>query len=195
MLLLTSCGGGTETTAPEKPVIYLYPTEKTEVSVKLDVDGKLTCTYPDYGDGWNVTACPDGKIINHADGREYSYLFWEGESNAEWDMSEGYVVKGEETAEFLQEILAEMGLTPREYNEFIVYWLPRMQNNKYNLVTFQQDVYTEAAKLNISPAPDSLLRIFMVYKPLEEPIEITAPEIENFQRKGFTVVEWGGTEN
>ncbi|MBQ8827031.1 MAG: hypothetical protein IJ007_08060, partial [Oscillospiraceae bacterium] len=59
----------------EKPVIYLYPEKETEVSVKVNLkDGELTCTYPDHGDGWNVTAYPDGTLINSADGREYSYL-------------------------------------------------------------------------------------------------------------------------
>ena len=29
----------------EKPVIYLYPEETTEVSVRLDYSGELTCTY------------------------------------------------------------------------------------------------------------------------------------------------------
>ncbi len=36
-----------------KPVIYLYPEEKTEVAVKLDYDGELTATYPDYRNGWH----------------------------------------------------------------------------------------------------------------------------------------------
>lgn len=176
-----------------KPVIYLYPEEETEVSVKLDYDGELICTYPEYKNGWTVTAKPDGTLIN-ADGKEYSYLFWEGIADVDYDLDKGYVVKGEDTAEFLQETLAEMGLTPREYNEFIVYWLPKMKDNRYNLITFQTDKYTECAKLDISPKPDSVLRVFMAYKPLEKPIEIEAPDIAKFERNGFTVVEWGATE-
>lgn len=184
------------TTPPvyDKPVIYLYPEEETDVAVKLDFNGDLICTYPDYGDGWQVTAYPDGRLIDKATGKEYSYLFWEGVSDVEYDMSRGFVVKGEDTAAFLQETLAEIGLTPREYNEFIVYWLPKMQENPYNLITFQTDVYTDNAKLTISPEPDSMLRVFMAYKALEEKIEIEAPVFEPFVRDGFTVVEWGGTE-
>ena len=34
----------------------------------------------------------------------------------------------------------------------------------------------------------------MVYKALEEKIEIEEPVLESFDRNGFTVVEWGGTE-
>ena len=192
--IFSACGEKQEDVLlDEKPIIYLYPTEKTDVSISLDLDGKLTCTYPEYYNGWNVTAYPDGKVINKADGKEYSYLYWEGETQAKYDFSKGFVVKGEDTAEFLQEKLSYMGLTPKEYNEFIVYWLTQMQDNKYNLVTFQGEAYTDSAKLNINPTPDSMLRIFMAYKPLAKSIEIEEQELETFQRKGFTVVEWGGS--
>ncbi|PKM63028.1 MAG: hypothetical protein CVU97_02405 [Firmicutes bacterium HGW-Firmicutes-21] len=179
--------------AYDKPVIYLYPMEETEVSVKLHFNGSLDCTYPAYNDGWNVTAFPDGRLINKADGREYSYLFWEGVSDVEYDMSKGFVVRGEDTAAFLQEKLEYLGLTPREYNEFIVFWLPLMQSNRYNLITFQEDAYTDNAVLDITPQPDSILRIFMVYKPLDEHTEIEEQILPTFTRQGFTVVEWGGT--
>ena len=178
-----------------KPVIYLYPETETEVSVKVRLrDGDFSCTYPDYKNGWNVIARPDGTLINKADGKEYSYLFWESRNDTAYDFSEGFVVKGSDTAEFLQKTLSEMGLTPREYNEFIVYWLPLMQENAYNLITFQQEAYTSAAVLDVSPKPDSMLRVFMAYKALEKPISIPAPTVTAFDRHGFTVVEWGGTE-
>jgi hypothetical protein len=176
----------------KKPVIYLYPTEKTQVSVSLEFDGRLTCTYPDYGDGWNVTAYPDGTLINQEDGKEYSYLYWEGITDAQYDFSKGFVVKGEDTAAFLQDKLSEIGLTPTEYNEFIVYWLPLMQDNTYNLITFQGEAYTDTAVLHISPEPDSLLRVFMAYKPLTQYQEIEEQVFPAFERKGFVVVEWGG---
>lgn len=177
-----------------KPVIYLYPEETTDIDVKVTFpDGHFTCTYPDYGDGWSVTAYPDGTVINKADGLEYSYLYWEGEGAFNWDFSSGFVVKGSDTAKFLREKLSYMGLTPREYNEFIVYWLPLMQNNEYNLISFQTDAYTDNAVLDVSPKPDSLLRVFMAYKSLETPVNIPEQILKPFERKGFTVVEWGGT--
>ena len=195
---LSSCDDNSSDTDPanvfaEKPVIYLYPTEKADVSVNLDYNGRLTCTYPSIDNGWNVTAYPDGRIINKADGRKYSYLYWEGESKTQYDFSKGFVVKGEDTAAFLQEKLAYMGLTPKEYNEFIVYWLPLMQDNKYNLITFQGEAYTDSAKLNITPKPDSMLRVFMAYKPLDSYVQIEEQKLNTFERKGFAVVEWGGT--
>ena len=74
--------------------------------------------------GWPVTAEPDGTLYDEA-GNEYSYLFWEGEDNTDYDFSKGFCVAGADTADFLRETLAEIGSTPREYNEFIVYWLPK----------------------------------------------------------------------
>lgn len=196
-ILLLPCLTGCEPDGSEavaKPVIYLYPEEETEVSVALDFDGQLTCTYPDYRDGWRVLARPDGTLTDLADGLEYSYLFWEGLSDTQYDLSRGFVVAGKDTADFLRDALSTLGLTAREYNEFIVYWLPRMQDNPYNLITFQGGAYTDSAPLAISPAPDSLLRVFMVWKPLDAPVDIPPQELTGFEREGFTVVEWGGTE-
>lgn len=192
MIMLFLCGCQDQYMA-KKPVIYLYPEETTDVEVKLDYEGELLCTYPVYQNGWSVTAEPDGTLTD-ADGKEYSYLFWEGIPDVEYDFSKGYVVKGTDTAEFLETKLAELGLNAKEANEFIVYWLPVMQNNPYNLITFQTDKYTDSAKLHITPEPDSILRVFMSYKVLEKPIEIEEPTITPFERTGFTVVEWGGSE-
>ena len=192
-MLLTLCGcvGGTAGGEDAKPVIYLYPEEETEVTVKLDYAGDLTVTYPEYKDGWTVTAMPDGTLYD-AEGSEYAYLFWEGESDIEYDLSRGWCVRGEDTADFLREKLSYMGLTPREYNEFIVYWLPLLQENEYNLIAFQGENYTDAARLEISPEPDNILRVFMAYEPLKEPVDIEPQELPVLTREGFTVVEWGG---
>ena len=192
VLFLVGCSS--DELVEEKPVIYLYPEAEQEIEVELDYAGELTCTYPEYQDGWHVVAQPDGTLVDNVTGKEYSYLFWEGKSDVEYDLSKGYVIPGEDTAEFLEMKLYELGLNRKEANEFIVYWLPRMQENTYNLITFQDEVYKNVAKLEITPNPDSVLRVFMVYKPLEEKNEIEEPVLESFDRNGFTVVEWGGTE-
>lgn len=179
-----------------KPVIYLYPENKQQVSVKLSYNGTLSASLPAYDKkigGWQVTAYPDGKIIN-ADGREYSYLFWDGLDNIKYDMSSGFVVKGADTVEFLRDSLSKMGLTPKEYNEFIVFWYPKMQENSYNLIHFAGEEYTDNAKLEISPKPDSVQRVFMVWQGLDNPISVRPQDLKTFERKGFSVIEWGGKE-
>ena len=176
-----------------KPVIYLYPETPTEVSVTLTLNGHLTCTYPDYEDGWNgFTAHPDG-TLTFPNGKEYYCLYWEGMQATEWDFSQGFCVKGEDTAAFLEWALAEQGLTAREANEFIIYWLPLMQENPYNIISFQTEAYTSTAVLEVTPAPDSTIRIMMAYYPSDEAVEITPQAFETPVREGFTVVEWGGS--
>jgi len=181
----------------EKPVIYLYPTEKTEISIKLDFNQKqLKHTYPKYNPekGWNVIAEPNGNLKNVENGKDYYALFWEGESQKPTEIKQGFVVKGENTADFLEEKLAILGLNWRESNEFIMYWLPQMENNKYNLIHFSTEEYTNNYPITITPRPDNFIRVFMVFEPLETAIEIPIQELTPAKRGGFTAVEWGGTK-
>ena len=139
-----------------------------------------------------MIASPDGQLIAE-DGEQYPYLFWEGVPNIELSITEGFCVAGSQTREFLEKILPEIGLTENEYTEFINYWLPRMENNEYNLIQFLGNEYTDAAKLEVSPMPDSVLRVFMVYRSSDEYVQLTEQAFMPFVREGFTVVEWGGT--
>lgn len=177
----------------EKPVIYLYPEAETDVTVRLDYAGDLTCTYPAYDGAWRVAAAPDGTLTDER-GQTYRYLYWEGTDNVQYDFSEGFCVPGEETAAFLEDALAQLGLTRAEANEFIIYWLPQMEQNAYNLISFQSDAYTDAAKLTITPQPDTLLRVFMAWKPLTSAVEISPQTLTAPERTGFTAVEWGGAK-
>ncbi|MBQ7035523.1 MAG: hypothetical protein IJN34_07275 [Clostridia bacterium] len=176
----------------EKPVIYLYPEKETDIFVSLKIKGELTVTDPLYQEGWQVTAYPDGRLIHQ--GREYPYLFWEAESEFDFDLSRGFCVAGADTEPFLKEKLRYLGLNEKESAEFMEYWLPRMEQNPYNYITFQQEEYTSCAELEITPAPDCVIRVFMAYRPLEEPIQAEAQELKPAQRFGYSAIEWGGTE-
>lgn len=191
---LTGCGTRDRGPAAEKPVLYLYPEEETRVSVTLDFDGELTAAYPAYGEGWTVDASPDGTLTDPATGRQYYCLFWEGVSDTEYDFSTGFCIAGENTAAFLEEALAQLGLTEKEANEFIIYWLPRMEHNPYNLISFRREAYTDSAALTIDPAPDTLIRVFMAWRGLEEPVEVEPQSLAAPERTGFIAVEWGGAE-
>ena len=176
----------------DKPVIYLYPEETMEISVKLDYNGKFTSTYPKYNDGWEVIAEPDGTISYN--GREYYCLFWEGISNVDYSLEKGFCVNGEDTEKFLEDSLKKLGLTDKEANEFIIYWLPKMENNEYNIISFQKELYTDNAELTVSPAPDTLIRVFMAWQGSDKFVEIEPQNLTAPERIGFTVVEWGGSE-
>ncbi len=181
--------------AMAKPVIYLYPEETTEVSVSVDFrdGGEITVSYPDYGDGWNVTAHPDGTLFDES-GNEYYCLYWEADARAALDLAKGFCVRGEDTAEFLREKLLHIGLTPREANEFIIYWLPLMQENEYNIISLHTEQYSDSVPLTVSPAPDSEIRVFMTYTPSDIFVDIPPQSLPSYERSGFTLVEWGGGE-
>lgn len=178
------------------PVIYLYPEQKTEVNVKLVLNGKLTTTYPLYDNdlGWNVTATPEG-IITDSKGREYSYLFWEGDIAITPDLSSGFCIKGEDTTAFLEKSLKQLGLTDIEADAFIMYWLPLMEESKYNVITFQTAAYEDVSGLKIDPKPDTVIRVNMLWYPVNTYVDMKPQDLDVInpsERKGFTVVEWGG---
>lgn len=177
-----------------KPVIYLYPKEKMDVDVRLDYAGELTTTYPKYNPqtGWKVTAEPNGHLYDQSTKQDYRYLYWEGDSAYKYNLDKGFVVPGDKTAEFLREKCAYLGLTMEEYNEMIVFWLPEMEKNPYNLIHFSTDEYEKQAKLTVTPKPDEMIRVFMVYKPLKTKIDLPEQQLIKKERHGFTVVEWGG---
>ena len=179
----------------DKPIIYLYPEEEIEVTVKLGKKEKITCSYPEYKDGWNVIAKPDGTLIDTETGRTLYALYWEGINNDEYNYNEGFIVKGSETIEFLEEKLEILGLNEREAEEFIVYWLPKLQENEYNYIRFATtDEINENMPLEFSVEPDTLIRVLMQFKGLDEYIEIQEQKLTTPARNGFTVVEWGGTK-
>ena len=183
-----------------KPIIYIYPTEETKVSVKVGYPENLTCTYPKYdeNEGWNVIAEPNGNLKDIKTGRNLYSLYWEGkgkENIKEQSFDEGFVVEGKETADFLEEKLDILGLNEREAEEFIVYWLPILEKNEYNFIRFyEKEEIDEKMPLDINPIPDTTIRVLMGWKKLDEKIDVKEPKLEKVERKGYTVVEWGGTE-
>lgn len=185
----------------EKPVIYLYPTQEENVQVSLDTDDvSLTTIYPKFSNNqtWNILANPNGELLDTSNNKKYSYLYYEGKGDISYDLSKGFIVKGEESADFLEENLSIMGLNYKERNDFITYWLPKLEGNKYNLIHFSENEYEKEVGLEVSPKEDKMIRIYMVFKGLDEPVEIkeqTLPQVnrENYNNQ-FTVVEWGGSE-
>lgn len=180
----------------DKPIIYLYPTEDTEVSVKLLKDKKITCSYPKYKGEWKVLAQPNGNLKDLSTNRQLYSLYYESKNTIEFKVEdEGFVVKGEDTIRFLEEKLAILGLTEREAEEFIVYWLPKLQSSKYNYIRFATlDEINENMPLEINPKPDTVIRVVMTFKELDNPIDIKEQKLITPDRTGFVAVEWGGTE-
>ena len=178
-----------------KPAIYLYPEhDNSTINVDLDIDGYYTELIPDFNknSGWRVTADRNGDI--RLDGKTYDYLFWEAMLKTEYSFDEGFCVKGEDTREFLKNILTTCGLNEKEKAQFIEYWLPKMENNAYNVISFQVAAYTDHVRLKVNPAPDTTIRVFMAFYASDEYVDIREQTLVTPTRSGFTLVEWGGGE-
>lgn len=183
---------------PKKPVIYVYPEKTTNINIRLDVKGEMYFTYPTYNNGWDFIADADGSI--HADSKTYRYLFWEGKTKinpADINYNEGFIVNKNNLVNFFEEKLSSMGLNSVEIADYITYWGPIMQENEYNYVHFIfNEEYNKYASINVTPQPDVMFRVMMLWSKVDSPNSIRLKEqiLPSFTRKGFSLVEWGGME-
>jgi hypothetical protein len=176
----------------KKPILYLYPKTETDITVSFAHPERLTTSYPKFNDAWKVRATPEG-LLTDASGNKFYALYWEAESNFRPDQSTAFYVEKDDAIDFLQDKLSEIGLNDHERNEFMLYWLPILEENEKSLVRF---AYTEELQadnaVKISPAPDSFLRVHIYVEKVSANPNLPEPTLSHFERKGFTAVEWGG---
>lgn len=181
-----------------KPVIMLYSDKDTNFTINLNFKLSNSFIYPKYNyenSGWvgKVLAGADGKL--QVDGKSYDYLFWEGLTEKQYDLRNGNVVQRLNTTEFLENALSSYGLNAREIEDFITFWGPKMNKNEYNVVSFVNEEYSAAHPLSISPKPDYVQRVFMVFKGVDKNFQISKQVFDSAPtRHGFSVIEWGGEE-
>ena len=134
-------------------------------------------------------------MIDNTTNRTLYGLYWEGIDNGAKQTNEGFIVKGNYTIKFLEEKLSILGLNEKEAEEFIIYWLPILEKNNYNYIRFStKEEIENYMKLDVTPQPDTTIRIIMNYKPLDKKINVKEQELIKQERNGFTLVEWGGSQ-
>jgi hypothetical protein len=177
-----------------KPVIYLYPEETTDVTVEVAPNGGFTYTDPVYPEGgWMVSASPDSQLYSYKEDAVYPYLFWEGHADGFSFSDKGFVFSRDSLEADMRGLLERAGLNERETNDFLDFWLDKMDTKPYVFVTFaNQQAFERAAPLRITPQPDSVLRLFMYFEPLDVFKTVAPLSLFGFERRGFSVVEWGG---
>ena len=180
----------------KKPVIYLYPEAEIDIEVKLDIKGDASFMYPAYNDSWKFKAQPDGTLL--FGNKSYNYLFWEADQAIALTPNEietGFVFESTNAVEFLEEKLTLAGLTSKEKADFITFWGPQMAKYEGIYLRFEfNESCDKYAELNISPEPDNIYRIYIIWSPVNAFFEVKEQEIIPINRKGFTVLEWGGRE-
>jgi hypothetical protein len=182
----------------KKPVIYLYPTDRTKISLKLDFKGKLQTTFPKYENGWDLIGFPDGTIQDKKTKRYHNSLFWDGEQSfpkEHYKYSEGFEIAKNYLTEFLIQKLELIGLNNNETNDFIQFWLPILEKNELNFIHFYvNEDYDVFSKNIVSPMPETSIRVFMEFHKIDSKTYLPEQNFKKTIRNGFTLVEWGGSD-
>lgn len=177
----------------DKPVLYLYPKEDMNVTINFEKEDNLLVTYPKFQQEWKVFAKKDGSLYDEK-GNYYYALYWDEKQRKTVDFQEGFYVTSDNAISFLEDKLTYIGLNDRERNEFIMYWLPILEKNKKSVVYFELTKERQQEnKIYIHPVPDSLLRVTIHVKKINQKIKIKEQQLEKFNRHGFSAIEWGGT--
>lgn len=177
-----------------KPALYVYPPKPEDIHVAIAPKGKLLYTNPTYPqNGWDIFAKPNGQITYQ--NKPYDYLFYEAQIPDAFipQQNKGYSVKYTDLASFFNTELPKFGLNTKEQKQFTDYWLNALPKAPYYKISLVPDsLINGISPLTIKPKPDSILRLDLNFEPMDKPITISPPIIQNFSRTGFTVIEWGG---
>lgn len=173
-----------------KPVVYLYPQNKTSFEVKIGAD--VTVSEPLYGGSWRGVASSDGTLA--VAGQNYKSLFWEGKGWGLYPKIDfGRIVERKSVEKEIRSDLSTIGLVNDEIDDFMEFWLPKMPQTKYvRLSWLTNNQLDELAPLKIKPKPDSVIRAFLDFSGLENRVELKPQTLPSFSREGFAAVEWGG---
>lgn len=213
--------------------------ENVTASVELGKEFDFTAVYPKAqkeeeaaeGEGkgkaitWRASRVdPDGTITLEDDSHtRCTYLFWEFTGSPQSTVigipalfeepSSTMLTDGTHAAEFLARLLDALGLTPRERDDMVTYWLRSVQGAKHLLVrVVRQSDLASCAALNVeveddAPVGVSVHRVYLLLHPCEELDEEVAAKMlrepcvpENVRDEfpiardpsELTVVEWGG---
>lgn len=186
-----------------KPVIYAYSEKEIEASIELNYAGNLTFTYPEINDNkWNFKTKKDG-TISFENGKNYPYLFYEGLLSEKLHFKQkngkyfGNIVQQDSLIPFLETTLINLGLNEKEQADFITFWGPKMTvfENVFVQILIDED-YDQIAILKINPKPDNIRRIYLIYSEIKDKKSFfyETQNFYTFNRNGFTVLEWGGSE-
>ncbi len=189
-----------------KPAIYLYPTQITNVNVKVNTEGFLTYTDPPYNPetGWNVTTYPNGQLISHLPSlisNTYPYLYYESKvpDHLISIPKNGYIVKKDQLPRLFDQLLPKLGLNSKESAEFKDYWTKALHDSPYYFVgVMDQDNINSIEPLTVNPPPKTVIRVRTFFQALSESEaqtllpQLSPPTLTTPTRSGFTLVEWGG---
>ncbi len=180
-----------------KPVIYLYPEQPTLVDVKVTPEENIFVSDPHYpAGGWKkVMANPDGTLIYQK--KQYRELFYESNTSSLNRPKAGVIMDKQNLKSQLLDFITLLGLTRAdEQQEFLDWWMPKLQNIKTDRLfvsILEKDEKERVDAVAINPKPDTFIQFIVYFAPLSDS-ETVGPLLlpPTPQRTGFTAIEWGG---
>lgn len=179
----------------KKPVIYCYYDDSIHVNMVVESKAELAFVYPEMNltNGWEFDLVRNSIEL---EGQKYPYLFWEGGlTNKIENVTSGFMIKTDTVVSFLENSLSRVGFNATESADFITFWAPILSKKEEVFITFLQnkEYANQIADLKISPSPETLIRLFMVYD-FDYDGDFITQKLVDYDRKGFTVLDWGGGE-
>ncbi|KAL0577616.1 hypothetical protein V5O48_004377 [Marasmius crinis-equi] len=144
---------------------------------------------------WTAQTRLDGSLVETTTGLEVAYMFWEAHTcgalspstsptlktiaepenetfvptNAQITPQNSVLVSIGDLPGYLDRALKALSLHTEARTSFITYWLPSLLRHKLVALRFiPQSAYEEAAPLDITPAPDAVTRVFMLFRDVPE---------------------------
>ncbi|KAJ7177172.1 hypothetical protein C8R46DRAFT_889544 [Mycena filopes] len=139
---------------------------------------------------WNVRTHLDGSLTETNTGLDVAYLFWEAQTNhgipasppaspvlenfgtesfspltSDLSPKNSVLIAVASITPYLDKILLALGLHTEARTSFITYWLPSFLKHTHVALRFvPQAAYEASAALDVSPVPDVVTRVFMLFK-------------------------------
>ncbi len=219
---------------PQWSFSHVYPLVRS----KVPESGKESVT-------WSVSADVDGTLLEKTTGLELSYLCWGALSNGDTipsspPLSPGRQLRDDvehfdpscpslephspttvllpfiELLPYIDGVLKSLSLHTSARNDFITYWLPTLSKKPYVALRFlPQAVYERAAELEVTPTPDVVTRVFMLFRGVSgeeaesaswQPARdrstsvavdwpsVVGVQVDAWDNNRFRVLEWGAME-
>jgi hypothetical protein len=172
-----------------KPNIYIYPVEKIDLMVRLKFPhgGKVLDSTPHYSDGWNIQVEPSGLINN-----QYQYLFYEARIPERLQRESGWIIAGKDLENFFRQNLRNLSFSEKEISDFIDYWIPLLDADEtYIIYPHYSEELSGIIDIYFSIPPDNVIRVFYLIEAYTGDENVRVPQIPEYSRDGFTVLEWG----
>lgn len=124
-------------------------------------------------------------------------MFYESKSHALNRPKAGVVMEKKNLKSQLLDFITKLGLSRNdEQQEFLEWWIPRLQNiktEKFFVSILERDEKERVDAIDINPKPDTFIQFIVYFAPLadgETVIPLILPPTT--KRIGFTAIEWGG---